>query len=121
MPHFPLAPYQFIIAALSLFMIFSGFSRYLSHSKGQTGVKLLVRLVVWGGMMSVALFPKITYSLARVIGIEGNINAAILTGFLLIFLIIFKVLSVIERIEYQITQLTRQEALNNIKNHKQSK
>ena len=110
-----LLPYQFVIAALSLTMIGSGIERYLRGGKGQTLLKLLIRLVVWGGMLLLSLFPKVTYALASIIGIEGNINAVILTGFLLTFLIIFKMLSVIERIEQQVTLLTRAEALKNIK------
>ena len=110
-----LLPYQFVIAALSLTMIGSGIERYLRGGKGQTLLKLLIRLVVWGGMLLISLFPKVTYALASIIGIEGNINAVILTGFLLTFLIIFKMLSVIERIEQQVTLLTRAEALKNIK------
>jgi len=113
-----LQPYQFVVAALSLAMIGFGLERYLRGGKGQTLLKLLIRLVVWGGMLLIALFPKITYALASVIGIEGNINAVILTGFLLIFLIIFKMLSAIERIEQQITSLTRKEALKNLKQTK---
>jgi len=109
-----LQPYQFIVAALSLVMIGYGLSRFFSREKGQTSLKLFVRLVVWGGMLVIALFPKLTYNLAQVIGIEGNINAVILTGFLLVFLIIFKMLAVIERIEQQLTILTRQEALKKI-------
>ena len=121
MSFFSLQPYQFIIAALALVMIAFGLQRYLKGGKGQTVLKLLVRLVVWGGMLAITIFPRLTYSLARAAGIEGDINAVTLTGFLLIFLILFKLLSVIERIEYQITLLTRQDALKNINHLKRDK
>lgn len=110
-----LQPYQFLVAVLSLAMIGFGIERFLYGGRGQTPLKLLIRLAVWGGMLLISLFPKVTYTIAGIIGIEGNINAVILIGFLLIFLIIFKILAVIERIEQQITSLTRKEALKNLK------
>jgi len=64
-------------------------------------------------MAAIALFPTVTNYLATFIGIEGNINAVVLVGFLLVFLIIFKILSVVERIEQDITRLIRKDALKN--------
>lgn len=110
-----LQPYQLLVAALSLIMIGLGIERFVRGGLGQTLLKLLIRLTVWGGMLLISLFPKVTYTIAGIIGIEGNINAVILIGFLLIFLIIFKILAVIERLEQQITTLTRKEALKNLK------
>jgi hypothetical protein len=66
-------------------------------------------------MALIATFPKITNSIAEIIGIEGNINAVILIGFLLVFLMIFKLLSAIERLEQQISEVTRTESLKKIK------
>ena len=65
-------------------------------------------------MIAVVIYPKASTSLANLIGIEGNINAVILVGFLLIFLIIFKILNAIERLEQNISELTRKETLENI-------
>lgn len=113
--------YQFVVAALSAVMIFDAADRYLRGGRGQTMLKLLVRLAVWGSMGAVALFPTITYTLARFIGLEGNINAVILIGFLLVFLIIFKILAVIERIEHEISLLTRRDALADLKRKQKGK
>ncbi|TSA45605.1 DUF2304 domain-containing protein [bacterium] len=111
---FGLQLYQIIIAALSAVMIYKGMAEYIRREAGQTLLKLLVRLVVWGGMGAVVVFPSITNIFARVIGIEGNVNAAILTGFLLIFLIIFKMFSAIEKLEQNISMLARNDALKNV-------
>jgi hypothetical protein len=107
--------YQIFVAIISIFMLYDGVSNFLKGKKSQTILKLFVRIVVWGGMASVALFPRVTFSLARIIGIEGNINAVILTGFILIFLIIFKLLSAIERLEQNLTELVREDSLKNLK------
>ncbi len=99
-------------------MIYDGLQKYLRRGVGQSFIKLVVRLLVWGGMAAIALFPNVTNVLARFIGLEGNINAVILIGFLLVFLIIFKILSVVERIEQDITRLTRKDALSKLRDEK---
>jgi hypothetical protein len=107
-------PYQIIVTAIAAIMIYQGVVNYWKGRTNQTFLKLFVRLVVWGGMALIAIFPHFSNDLAKFIGLEGNINAVILTGFILIFLIIFKLLSAIERLEQQISEVTRKEALKNL-------
>lgn len=106
--------YQIVVILLAAAMIGYGIQRFLKREKGQTILKLLVRIAIWGGMAVVVAFPQLTNLLARFIGIEGNINAVILTGFLLVFLMIFKLLSAVERLEQQITSLTREKSLKDL-------
>ena len=68
-------------------------------------------------MAAITLFPPITNTVAKIIGLQGNVNAAILTGFLLVFLLIFKLLSSIERLEKQLSDLTRKDAIKEIKDN----
>lgn len=105
--------YQIVILILAAFMIYQGGKKFLRHEGGQTILKLLVRIIVWGGMAGIAAFPGLSTQVAAIIGIEGNINAVVLVGFILIFLMIFKLLSAIEGLERQITSLTRKEAIEN--------
>ena len=113
-----LAPYQIVIIILALLMISQGISKFLKHDGNQTLLKLTVRIVVWGGMAFVVAFPNVSNTLAGIIGIKGNINAVILTGFLLVFLMMFKLLSAIERLEQQITVGIRENAIKEIYLHK---
>lgn len=110
--HFAL--YQIIIVAFAAIMIFQGLKNYFGGKGSQTFLKLLTRIVVWGGMATVVTFPNVSNTVAKLIGIEGNINAVILAGFLLVFLMLFKLLSAIEKLEQQITTLTRQESLQDL-------
>jgi hypothetical protein len=89
-------------------------SNFVKGKSGQTFLKVFSRVAIWGGMALIALFPRFTIVLARIIGLEGNINAVILTGFILIFLIIFKMLSTIEKLEQQISEIVRKESLKEI-------
>jgi len=107
--------YQMVVIAISAIMLFQGIKDFIKRESGQTLIKLAVRLIVWGGMALTAISPAFTLLIARIIGIEDNINAVILTGFLLVFLMIFKLLSAIEKIEQNISELTRKEALKELK------
>lgn len=106
--------YQIAILFIAVFMIYGGVERFIRHQSGQTILKLGARLFVWGGMAIVVIFPNLSNTLASLIGIEGNINAVILTGFILVFLMIFKLLSAIERLEQQMTVITRNESLSHL-------
>ena len=103
--------YQVVILILAGFMMYQGVSDFLKGKNHQTMLKIGVRIVVWGGMAIIVLFPNFSNVLAELIGIQGNINAVILTGFILVFLMIFKLLSAIERLEQQVTLFTRQDAI----------
>lgn len=96
-------------------MIYQGISNYIKGKNGQTIYKLLLRIIIWGGMSLIAMIPNILNILAKTLGIIDNMNAVILTGFLLVFLMIFKLLSAIEKLEQQISEITRKEALKEIK------
>lgn len=114
MPINPLQPYQIVVIVIAVFMMIQGFRNYIHGKRGQTLLKLLVRITIWGGMALVVAFPKVSNDLARFIGIQGNINAVILTGFLFVFLIIFKLLSAIERLEQQVSLFVRHDALKSL-------
>lgn len=104
--------YQIVVVAISSVMLFQGIKEFAKREAGQTVLKLMVRLVVWGGMAIIAIYPNFTWYLSKIIGIEDNINAVMLTGFLFVFLIIFKLLSAIEKLEQNISEITRKESLN---------
>lgn len=106
--------YQVIVVAISAVMLFQGAKEFFKRETGQTFLKFAVRVTVWGGMGTVAAYPNSTEIVARIFGIEDNINAVIITGFLLVFLIIFKLLSAIEKIEQNVSELTRKEALSHL-------
>jgi len=111
----PFHLYQIIVILIAAVMIYQGINNFIKGINHPTVLKLLVRIVVWGGMAAVALFPSVTFWGAKIIGMEGNMNAVILTAFILIFLMIFKLLSAIERLELQLSELTRKEALKDLK------
>jgi hypothetical protein len=92
--------YQVIVVAVSIFMIYQGIMSYVKGKGGQTLYKVFIRVVVWGGMSLIAIFPDFTNILAKLVGLQGNINAVILSG--------------IERLEQGLSEVTRKEALKEI-------
>ncbi|MCG6930412.1 MAG: DUF2304 domain-containing protein [Desulfofustis sp.] len=103
--------YQVVVVAISSVMLFQGIKEFVKRESGQTILKLLVRLIVWGGMAVIAIYPNISYKFSKIVGIEDNITAVIVTGFVFVFLIIFKLLSAIEKLEQNVSELTRRDSL----------
>jgi hypothetical protein len=104
--------YQVVVVAISSVMLYLGIKEFVNRETGQTVLKLAVRLTVWGGMALIAVYPDFTLFIARILGVVDNFNAVVMMGFLLVFLLIFKLLSAIEKIEQNVSELTRKEALN---------
>jgi len=109
--------YQIIVVSISAIMLFTGIKEFIKRETGQTFLKLFVRLVVWGGMALITIYPKIITFMAKLFGIIDNMNAVILTGFIMVFLLIFKLLSAIEKIEQNISELTRKDALKKVESY----
>jgi hypothetical protein len=104
--------YQVVIVGISTVMLYLGIKEFVNRETGQTLLKLLVRLIVWGGMALIAIYPNFTLFMAQVMGVVDNFNAVVMTGFLLVFLMLFKLLSAIEKIEQNVSELSRKEALH---------
>ena len=106
--------YQIVISAISAIMIYQGAMNHIKGRNNPTLLKLLARIAVWGSMALITIFPNISNVAAKIIGIEGNINAVILIGFIFVFLMMFKLLSAIERLEQDLSIVTRNDALKRI-------
>ncbi|MCW5198700.1 DUF2304 domain-containing protein [Desulfobulbus sp. F3] len=104
--------YQLVMVAISSVMLYLGIKEFANRETGQTLLKLAVRVTVWGGMTLIAIYPNATVLIARVLGVVDNFNAVVMMGFLLVFMLIFKLLSAIEKVEQNISELTRKEALS---------
>lgn len=103
--------YQVIVGAIAAFMIFQGTRNFIRGKSGQTLLKLFIRIFVWGGMLIIAVYPNIITMVAKILGIIDNMNAVILIGFLFVFLMMFKLLSAIEKLEQNVSELARNDSL----------
>lgn len=106
--------YQIILAAIALSFVVSAIARFLKHESGQTIFKFLITLAIWGSILVFSVIPSASHSLSRTLGLGDNLNTLIFIGFVALFVIVFKLLSVIERLERNISEIVRKNALENL-------
>ncbi|MBN1618239.1 DUF2304 domain-containing protein [Candidatus Dojkabacteria bacterium] len=107
--------YKIVIPIICAFLIFRSLVRFIKRERGYTLLKLLLRLVVWGGLGAITIYPEITFVFSNVLGLQDNLNAVILLGFIVVFVVLFKLLNVIEAQEQTVTKLIREIALKDAK------
>lgn len=111
--------YQIFLGIVAIFFLANGVLKFFSKEKSQTFFKLLMTLIIWGSIFSFAIFPKVSHLLSEKLGLGENLNTLIFIGFVFVFAIIFKLLSILERIERNISEIVRKESLSNIKKDRQ--
>ena len=106
--------YQYIIAGISVWFVGTRLVRFLRREQSQSLFKMLTFLVVWSVIFIIAVSPTTAARLASIAGLGDNSGMVLLLGFIIVFLIIFKLLSVIEHMERNITEIVRREALRDL-------
>ena len=109
-----LSIYQVILAIISLLFLSNSFLKFIKKESSQTFFKFVVTISIWGIILFFTLFPETTRTLSSNLGMGENLNTLILIGFVSVFMIIFKLLNIIERIEKDISEIVRKEALKKI-------
>ncbi len=105
---------RFIIFLISFFIVAKAFYLYFLRVKSYTVIKTATIVFIWAGIGIVALFPDIAYYISRKLGFGENLNTLIFLGFIVVFVLIFRILRIIESIEKAITEIVRKEALKKI-------
>lgn len=105
---------QIILSLLALFMLWQGLARYVKHERGQTLFKVILVIVSWSAILIFTLFPAFSHTITRNLGFGENLNTLIFLGFIMIFLVLSKIIHVIERVEENISEIVRKEALSKL-------
>ena len=108
--------YQVIIALISLSMIFTRILKLVKGEASQTFIKFFMTAIVWSGILVFALFPNLAQEISKKFGMGENLNTLIFLVFVVIFLVLFKIINLAEKIEQNISKLVREEALGGIRN-----
>lgn len=105
--------YQAIVTIISLYFIVDRIKKRIAKEPRQSVVKVLTTIILWSSVIFITLFPNLFDTLSMFVGFDKSGNSII--GIILIFSLIlfFKILSIIERIEKNITELVRKESLKN--------
>ena len=104
---------QFLILAFALFIIIRIVLNFRKRKISSRGMLLWVGL--WLIIAIVALLPKTTVFLANILGVSRGTDVAVYFSILLIFFILFKIITKLERIEQEITKIVRHLALKDPK------
>lgn len=74
--------------------------------------ELLFWCIVWGSVISVALFPQIFVTLSSILGIGRGVDTLLYFGMILLFYLLFRLYVKVETQQKDITKLVRIIALN---------
>jgi hypothetical protein len=106
--------YTIILALIGLYYIFDRTTRFIRKEPTQTLFKLVTTLIIWIPVVVIALFPTAAMQVLAYMGLGDNVNTLFLLVFVIIIIFQFKLLAIIEKIEKNITEIVRKEALKEL-------
>jgi len=107
--------YQIGLALVASFIVGQRLLRFVRRETSQSLFKMLAVVGIWGSIGAVALFPEIAHFIRAKMGFGENFNTIIFIAFVILFSLFFRLLSIVERIESQITKIIRKDALRDLK------
>lgn len=110
---------QITLALIAVFFLMSGLLKFVKRVKSQTLFKLLMTCIIWGNILFFSLLPRTAQDLSTMLGLGKNLNTLIFIGFVIVFAIIFKLLAIIEKLERNISEIVRKEALEKLSEQKE--
>jgi len=105
---------SFFLLFFSIYSIGRRIVGFIRKEQGQSLFKLMMTVSIWGGISYVAFFPVQIRQISRQLGFGENLNTFIFFGFVVVFVIFFKLLSILEKNERLLTEIIRKEALKDI-------
>jgi hypothetical protein len=102
---------QIGVALVASAFIVNGVAKYARRERNQTLFKLVASGIVWGSVACFSLFPSWAHAISERAGFGQNLNTLIFIGFIVVFAILFKLLAIIERLEVNLSELVRRDAL----------
>lgn len=108
---FSLSFYQIILILLSIFLLLRNVSNFRRNTENRSLVKFIIVTIFWIFVILIISFPKLTHLISKELGMGENFNTLIFTAFIINFIIILKILSSIENLEHDITEIIREKAL----------
>src|SRR3990167_8753928 len=113
------SPVQIILALVALALMAHAIARFVRRERGNNIVKLVGSLVLWGAVVTFALFPLVPRQITQTLGLGTNLNTLIFAGFVEVFLLIARLTGAVERLDRTITEIVRHEALGKVRAQKQ--
>ncbi|MEI7891296.1 MAG: DUF2304 domain-containing protein [bacterium] len=108
--------FQLFFALIAFVFWLNALLKFFRRERSQTFFKFFANSVVWLGIMLFSIFPSQVHLFSEKLGFGESLNTFIFIGFVIVFMIIFKIINMIERTERNISEIVRKEALSEIKN-----
>jgi hypothetical protein len=106
--------YQYLGLLIGIFAIIIAIIRFRD---GKTSSAMLIFwIVIWSVIGIVSVFPETTTVFANLFGIGRGLDLILILGLIVSYYLIFKLYTMIEKLEMEITELVRQIALNQEEN-----
>jgi hypothetical protein len=110
--HIPIV--RIALVSVSALFLVDGILKFFKREERQTLFKLLSYLAIWGSILTLGLFPDASHAISQYLGFGENLNTLIFLGFATVFFAIFKLLNAVERLERNISEIVRREALEKL-------
>lgn len=97
---------------LPLFFVFALFKAVGRYKKGDITVGMMVLwILVWVAGIFIVLSPNSTFYVARFLGVTRGADAIVYIALAVLFFVVFRLLTNVEKLKREVTQLTRAVAL----------
>ena len=115
-----LSIFHVVLVAVSVLFLINGAAKFFRREERQTLVKFLAYLAVWGSILTFGLFPGVSRFVSERLGFGENLNTMIFMGFVAVFVVLFKLINTVERLERNISEIVRREALEKLERIRES-
>jgi len=105
--------YQLLTPLFAIIMIFVLISRKMRRDVTTSG--FVLGLIIWAGASFVSLFPDFTIGLLGFLGIREGVRVLTFFGMIVLSFAIYKNILHVDKVEQEITQLTRAIALREMR------
>lgn len=101
---------QMIFILIGSYFIVKSTLKFFRKETRQTAVKYLTTVFVWLCIIVIPMFPIQTQNMLNSIGLHNQSDILYILIFL-VFILLFKIISIIEGLEKKITEIVRYDAL----------
>lgn len=106
--------YQYLGVLIGILAVIIAIIRFRD---GKTSSSMLIFwIVIWSLISLLSVFPETTTVFANLFGIGRGLDLILILGLIASYYLIFKLYTLIEKLEMEITELVRQIALNQEEN-----
>lgn len=104
--------YQWLVPIIAVYYIYRIVGQYRGHKRLVSST--LIWIIFWITCSFLALMPDLVSDrIAKLLGFKSNINAVIFVALGLLFLFMFYLTAIIEKMERQLSETIRELALEN--------